>query len=319
MPTTNRYARHIAALAARLKTLVGDRPVALLDWPFYPNAGDHFIWLGQKVIFRSVLGASVIYECPITNVDFLRLKSLPPNAVLVFSGGGNFGDLYAQHQQFRAGVTAAQLHRRIIFMPQSVMFEEEGRLRETAKVLSLHPDLHVMARDKRSFRLLKASLPHAHCHLHIDSAFALQPVIDEIVARLHVKPKLATLHLLRHDREAREQMTDRAGAVDWAKADDLAAHAATAPKPFATAGKFFTSKFDEQSWRLLWAATHLFAGAKTIVTDRLHGHILALMMRKKHVLLDNSYGKNSQFVSSWTEGDRFMRMGWKAGRRGQRP
>jgi Exopolysaccharide biosynthesis protein len=37
-----------------------------------------------------------------------------------------------------------------------------------------------------------------------------------------------------------------------------------------------------------------------VVTDRLHGHILACLMDKKHVVIDNSYGKNSTYMNQWT-------------------
>ncbi len=312
-PFTDRYAGHVAALVSTLRTLVAGRPVALLDWPHYANAGDHFIWLGQKYMIRHELGCDVLYECPIRNVDFLKLRALPDDAVLIASGGGNFGDLYAPHQQFRLAITAAHLNRRIVFMPQTVMFAHKGRRDDTARVLSLHSDLHVMARDRRSLNRLKRAAPAAGRHLHIDAAFALQPVVDAIMAHLDIAPTRQTLHLLRHDKEAGEQMPARAAAADWARPDDLAGLAATAPKPATldfTRG-IFTSPFDEKSWPFLWAAVRLFAGAKTIVTDRLHGHILALMMGKKHVVLDNSYGKNSHFVATWSDDDPLVGKGWK--------
>jgi pyruvyl transferase EpsO len=37
-----------------------------------------------------------------------------------------------------------------------------------------------------------------------------------------------------------------------------------------------------------------------VVTDRLHGHILSLLLGKPHVVLDNSYGKVRSFFETWT-------------------
>jgi tetratricopeptide (TPR) repeat protein len=62
----------------------------------------------------------------------------------------------------------------------------------------------------------------------------------------------------------------------------------------------FNENFDALSWRQLCAAVRLFSKGRRIVTDRLHGHILAIMMRKEHDLYDNSYGKNSAFYKTWT-------------------
>jgi exopolysaccharide biosynthesis protein PssK len=44
----------------------------------------------------------------------------------------------------------------------------------------------------------------------------------------------------------------------------------------------------------------LLARGKVVVTDRLHGHILSLLLGIPHVLLDNSYGKLRHFHETWT-------------------
>ena len=46
----------------------------------------------------------------------------------------------------------------------------------------------------------------------------------------------------------------------------------------------------------MWAVH--FCDGRRIVTDRLHGHILAVMMGKGHTLYDNSYGKNASFCAA---------------------
>ena len=52
--------------------------------------------------------------------------------------------------------------------------------------------------------------------------------------------------------------------------------------------------------RLIRGLRILSAG-KVVVTDRLHAHILCLLMNIPHVLLDNSYGKVNNFVDTWTK------------------
>lgn len=42
-----------------------------------------------------------------------------------------------------------------------------------------------------------------------------------------------------------------------------------------------------------------FSHADVVITSRLHGHILALLLGIKVVLKDNSYGKNSAYYSEW--------------------
>jgi exopolysaccharide biosynthesis predicted pyruvyltransferase EpsI len=42
--------------------------------------------------------------------------------------------------------------------------------------------------------------------------------------------------------------------------------------------------------------------ARAIVTDRLHVHILSLLLGRPHAVLDNSYGKIARFMAAFTGG-----------------
>ena len=52
-------------------------------------------------------------------------------------------------------------------------------------------------------------------------------------------------------------------------------------------------------WRLQRGLAMLATG-ELVVTDRLHAHILSLLLDIPHVLLDNSYGKVAGFADQWT-------------------
>jgi pyruvyl transferase EpsO len=52
----------------------------------------------------------------------------------------------------------------------------------------------------------------------------------------------------------------------------------------------------------------MLASARVVITDRLHGHILSVLLGIPHVILDNSYGKLSSFYDTWmTEVDNVHR------------
>jgi pyruvyl transferase EpsO len=50
----------------------------------------------------------------------------------------------------------------------------------------------------------------------------------------------------------------------------------------------------------------LLAAGRRVVTDRLHGHILCLLVGIPHCLYDNSYGKNREFYRAWTSSSDFV-------------
>ena len=303
-------AAHIDDLARTLGELVGERPIALLDWPFYPNAGDHFIWLGEKILFRHRLRSEIIHECSLQKVDFLALSRLPAETVFVMHGGGNFGDLYPHHQRLREAVVAAFPDRRILVMPQTVFFQDPEQLERSARCMILHPDLHVIARDRGSLATLRSRMGLANCYLHIDAAFALQQIVTELVKNVAVAPRHDTVCLLRDDIEAATIAPPVEGVqrFDWMRAEDLAEFAANVPDIGAipVARDTFRGPFDSYSWQRLCAAVRRLCDGRRIVTDRLHGHILAVMMGKHHEFHDNSYGKNAAFRETWTRGNPLM-------------
>lgn len=307
-PSLRGYGAAVDDLIHALDALIQQRPIALLDWPFYPNAGDHFIWLAEKFLFRTRLRSKIIYECSHQHVDFSRLVRLPADTIFVMHGGGNFGDLYAHHQRFREAIIAAFHDRRIVIMPQTVFFQSQEQAQHSARRMALHPDLHVIARDRRSLVTLRSRMGLANCSLHIDPTFVLQPVIAALVETFSSVPKYATIGLLRGDIEAghvKPMPADGVPRFDWMKSDDLAEYAAAAPDihSISSVGEFLESELDFFSWGRLCAAVRLFGDTNQIITDRLHGHILAIMMGKKHELHDNSYGKNAAFHATWTLSD----------------
>ena len=44
--------RAVNDLTILLDNIIRGRSCILLDWPAYPNVGDHLIWLGAKVILK---------------------------------------------------------------------------------------------------------------------------------------------------------------------------------------------------------------------------------------------------------------------------
>src|SRR3546814_11822273 len=92
------------SLKARLQAVRGlvplDRPVLYLDYPVHLNIGDLLINLGTEAWFGS---AGYEIACRASVFDFGRRDAgrISPDSSIVLHGGGNFGDLYPIHQEFR--------------------------------------------------------------------------------------------------------------------------------------------------------------------------------------------------------------------------
>jgi pyruvyl transferase EpsO len=295
-------------LTTVLDRKIQGRRCVLLDWPAYANIGDHLIWLGQKVILKKLLGLEIIYQADYINANLDEIAEFH-DAVILCSGGGNFGDLYIHHQKFRESVIRRFPDQEIIVLPQTVHYGDERELRSSSRVLDSHNSLTIFARDLPSYHTLSSMIHGSRIHLAIDAAFALQPLIPRLAHRFALREK-QPLFLLRQDRESNVSGIERpenALLIDWIAEDSLEwvlseGDVERVIDDFQLR-ELTDADWEAQSLRYFVRAVCLFSRASYVVTDRLHAHILALMMGIQNEAFDNSYGKVGAFSIVWTRDD----------------
>jgi len=285
--------------------------VALLDYPNHENVGDSAIWLGEMV-YLGERKCSVAYHCDLKSYDPRHLRRHPDAEILLLHGGGNLGDLWRPHQEFRERVLADFPDRAIIQLPQTIYFSSGDNLERTKRSFSRHPRFTLMVRDGKSLDFARR---HFDCRAVLcpDSAFALGGMVRTQA------PRVPVLWLGRTDHESAvtaDQIGFGDGDIefaDWvgrrsAKPLDLVARAggevvgrsmgALAAPPQRVLHLLW------REWRRL-AEQRVSAGAEmlsrgsVVVTDRLHAHILCMLLGIPHVVLDNNYGKLSSFTTTW--------------------
>ena len=296
-----------------LVTLIRGRNVHYVDVPMYGNVGDLLIMFGTLNFFaqRGIQISSLA-----TYFNF-RATQVGKNDVIAFQGGGNFGDIYGAFQAFRERLIEQFPQNRLVVMPQSIHFSSACALDRCIAICRKHKDLHIFVRDHESLALATRMTPNAR--LAPDMAHHLWPVGNSD----DLSPKPArVLHLLRRDAEAAGN-TGKSSvlAFDW---DDLV----------GPGWRFFLSQIVERavtqshlrlglgalfgSWvvkawiwqarRFVTQATNVFAQHEKVESDRLHAHILSMLMSKPNRILDNSYGKNSRYISTWTKPSPFVEL-----------
>jgi hypothetical protein len=187
-------------------------------------------------------------------------------------------------------------------MPQTLHFEDPAAFQRAMSVYSKHSDLHVVLGDRESYEMVCERLPRQRVYLCLDAAYFMIDVIPAVMQRLKSSADERTLYLIRRDKErkARGGLPAAASIVDWYVGEAIDVHD-EALRAFAELGleEILNTADDRVSWRHFYHGCALLSGAKTIVTDRLHAHILSTMLGKANVLWDNSYGKNSRFFRTW--------------------
>ena len=281
--------------------------VVYLDYPVHENIGDLLIMLGTEQFFRDYK-IRVVYRASIKDFHRLPRKWLGADTVILCHGGGNLGDLYKPHQDLRERVIKKHIHNRIIMLPQTIHFSDPKQFALSAQIMRRHPDLHIFVRDEVSYRLARDNNIGDNVYLSPDMAHQLWPHLAVPDTGTYAA---RTLFLIRDDLEKNtvpdEVNAERAHFVDWG--DLVGWGDRVAVKGFIWAHRLNGYMGNWFPIRKVWCtyvdalvgrATSLYRQHETVTTSRLHGHILACLMAKPSVLLDNSYGKNSAYFNAWT-------------------
>jgi exopolysaccharide biosynthesis predicted pyruvyltransferase EpsI len=278
-------------------------PVALVDFPRYENVGDHLIWLGELEMLRALGRDDPVYTCDLGTYAPKLLKRRLGDGTICISGGGNLGDLWPKHQLFRERLILDFPDNRIVQLPQTIHFRASESLKRARDVFRAHPDLTLLVRDEESRDV-------ARDHLHVpatvcpDAAFALGPLARG------AEPEHDVLWLRRSDKESAETSHAPDGIVvaDWIAHQDLRGERIRKvlaklmrKAPTALRGPIARG-YELKSRQRLRAGCSLLSSARVVVTDRLHAHILCLLLDIPHFLLDNNYGKIRGFFDRWTHG-----------------
>lgn len=286
-----------------------DGRVVYLDYAFTTNVGDQLIVLGTQRFFERH-DIAVKLARNIHNIEHAGLRIMPGD-VLVFHGGGNFGDIYPHFQRLRERVIAAFPDNRVVIMPQTVHFEDEAELDRSCRLISAHPDVTLFVRDRRSLKIVEPYFG-ARARLAPDMAHQLWPSLYEEVVQGVDRRSGDPLLLLRRDVEKSVLPAGLGGLedqfTDW---DVLVSRRyrierAIIRRQYAAARHGLRLYDIDQAYfsamrrEVIRVARRLYRHPVWI-TSRMHGAILGLLLGKPVFALDNSYGKLSSYFDAWGE------------------
>lgn len=279
---------------------ISEGPVALVDFPDHSNVGDSAIWLGEMAWLDGA-GRLPVYSAALNNFSEADLLRAAPQGPILIHGGGNFGTTWPKHEELRLKLLRAFPGRSIVQLPQSLYYDDDLRIREMAQAIREHGAFTLLVRDAPSFEFAQR---HFDCDVRLcpDAALYLDRFQRDA-------PKADILALLRTDHErVRESTSIPAGVLgmDWLEegAGERSLMRARMKIDSLLPGTQQAKRLRRYQmlaqWRLRRGLSMLSQG-RVIVTDRLHAHILSLLLDIPQVVLDNMYGKVSAFAAQWTE------------------
>jgi len=284
----------------------------LLDVPYYTNVGDTLIWQGTLDYLKQLP-----YKClGMTNAKGNTDYKISKSTVILLQGGGNFGDLWVLHQNFRKEIIARYPDNPILILPQSIYFEKGQNQEEDAEFFKNYPNVTISVRDKCSYAILEKHYP---CNKHL--------LLPDMAFCMNIKPyrqkniinESSSLFVKREDKELSSEIffsivPETAVVKDWLSCGSnnlnkwrskMERYAQRVDAILGTSIKLNVSDFFWQKLlkkRQIQYAIDFLSPYEHIYTTRMHAAILSVMLGKKDItLFDNSYGKLSSFVKTWLQ------------------
>lgn len=281
------------------------QPYALLDFPNHSNVGDSAIFAGEIAWLKARFGRNPAWVNELGTPPEQDL--IPQQGPIYLHGGGNFGDIYPRHQDFREAVLARHPGRPVIQLAQSLHYSAPDAASNAARAIATHGDFVLLVRDTPSLDFAHARFD---CPVQLcpDFAFALGPI------NRPAPPHRDVLLLLRNDPESVSPAAGHSLPQGWDIEDWLDEPADTFDRArrakrwgmlrsldprVLSAGARRVAFYNALSGVRVARGLDQLASARYVITDRLHAHILCTLMGIPHAFLDNSYGKIARYSEAF--------------------
>lgn len=258
----------------------------ILNAPAYANIGDQAIlkaelkFLKDKFPGNKVLALSQ-YEHKLMKRDLS--ERINNDDIIFITGGGFIGTLWPGHQTFFNEVLETYYNKKIVILPQTVYFEPGNHgykeLKKMNKLLKKCKDITFFVRDKSSydFVIKKTPLTFKNCFL-----------VPDFVTYLEYPAKYSDRHnevlfCMRSDKE-------KSNDVDFSSIKkQLDEMNYTYSQTDTVLNRDYLSPWERES--SVDDKVKEFSSARLVITDRLHGMLLATISSTPCIALNNVSGK----------------------------
>lgn len=246
----------------------------------------------------SALGYEIRYIADIGRFDAREMRRRIGSGPVLFHGGGNFGDLWPIFQDERDRLILQLQSHPIVVLPQTIYFQDESRASRTRDAFRQHGRVTLLVREHQSLSSAHRLFPEVNTLFCDDGAFGNDPIDAPQATR-------AVTVLRRRDQEGTNALAEIAGEVgdvDWRLSPRRqvlwmanripGALFRRSPGPV----RRVLQPWVDGTWQRfaalnLESAISLVGSGRVLVTDRLHAHVLAILMGRKSIVMDNNYGK----------------------------
>jgi len=285
-----------------------DNDFVLMDLPYHSNIGDILIWEGEIQFLNNFKNKyKLLYSC---SQQTFRNREFNKNIIILMHGGGNFGDIWCNHHEFKLNIIDIYKNNKIIIFPQTVFYSDKEKMYRDSELFSSHKNIFICARDKKSYKILNDNFNNKIL-LVPDMAFCIQSFLLERY-KSNIIDK--SLFLKRTDKEINKYidysmfiLDKKIDTHDWRtmeKFDLICSYMNCFVRQGRKSNIIFPKIADIYASALfknymIKNGVGFISKYNRIYTTRLHGAILSCLLEKPCTLFNNSYGKNRDFFETW--------------------
>lgn len=267
----------------------------LLGSPIHDNLGDHLIALAELDYLRSLNSEVDIFDIPTEMVFFYSQtirESLNPDDIIFINGGGWMGTLWKQDEFFMQQILHLFNNYKIIVFPQTIYYDafdarKNDVLTSAKEIWHSTPKAVLCVRDEASYQyaINEMGLEKERCLLLPDAALLYR------AEKSFVKKEHKILMCLRNDKEQILPLDVKSEIEQFIRSMNYCyLHTSTLTKKVVSLNErriLVEKKIKE------------FATAQLIITDRLHGMILAFLANTPCIAIDNRTKKVFGVYNAW--------------------
>ena len=269
-----------------LKKTAGNKRIILIGTPIHGNLGDHAIAIAERQLIAEYTKDFELIEItmPVYRAKSKVIKKfVTKNDFLIISGGGWLGNLW-QHNEDAVRLALNYFpDNHILIMPQTIYFDEskEGMVEKekSKKIFSSHNNLTICLRDLKSynFALNNNFVQNKGKCLYVpDVALAFDFNIEK-------QSREGALLCFRQDRENFMDFRNRRKIKNSLRKIGL-------KTKYTTTVYLHQILLDERT-KAVDEKLREYAGARIVVTDRLHSMIFAAITGTPCIAFDNKTAK----------------------------
>lgn len=305
---TDLLINHLREKIQKELTPIVDNDYVYLDLPYHSNIGDTLIWEGTREFLKTLPYKCLYYA----SKDSFRYRKLPKNVIILLHGGGNFGDLYRLHSEFRKKIIELYPDNKVVILPQTVFYEDMNLLQSDVDFYAAHPNVTICAREQVSFNFFTENFKNQVLLLP-DMAFYLDLKKYKVS-----EDENRVLYLKRTDKELVNtnmiKVPSNAEQHDWPTYENhyfefgiVERFASLLRKLFGICVLEDNKKARIEDWKHNWyyrrkyvqMGISFLSPYHSIYTTRLHVLILGVLLGKEIYLINNTSGKVVNFYNTW--------------------